>query len=323
MDAVSALVVSGCLSAFCFGAIVFSAAHDLLGSRARATRLQNEVGANTLQRLVSRGVPALTGSAHGILGLSPVRKYSMSVCHALSLRGVRATQAAVVSLVAGLCVVFCVLGILLGHVVVGVAASCLFVAVLGSRSARAVENRKERLRAALPSALQAMGSCFGAGYTLVQTFSHLKEEVGGALGDVFGSAADAMRAGATPEEALARIMREGDVDELSFVAVALAVQHQTGGSMQRVLDATRESLAEELELRRSLRVQTAQAQLSARVVVAVSIGLTLTMLMLSPSFLQPFFSSVAGVSLLAVAVGMQVAGIACIRRMLKLEVART
>ena len=47
--------------------------------------------------------------------------------------------------------------------------------------------------------------------------------------------------------------------ELAFIAVALDVQHASGGSLASVLDAARESVEGEIELERSLRVQTAQA----------------------------------------------------------------
>ncbi len=73
--------------------------------------------------------------------------------------------------------------------------------------------------------------------------------------------------------------------ELAFVAVALDVQHQTGGSMGQVLDAARDSVEGELELRRSLRVQTAQAKLSARVVSVMPFALVAVFSLVSEDFL--------------------------------------
>ena len=43
--------------------------------------------------------------------------------------------------------------------------------------------------------------------------------------------------------------------------------------------------------------------------------------LVSPGFLDPFFESAAGLILLAVAIGMQIAGISLVRRLLKVEVA--
>ena len=107
--------------------------------------------------------------------------------------------------------------------------------------------------------------------------------------------------------------------ELGFIAVALDVQHAGGGSIAPVLEAARESVEGELDLARSLRVQTAQAKLSARVVTAMPFLLVALFSLMSPGFLQPFFGSVAGLGLLALALTMQVAGVFAIRRMLKIE----
>ena len=87
--------------------------------------------------------------------------------------------------------------------------------------------------------------------------------------------------------------------------------------MQQVLEAARESVATELSLERQLRVQTAQARLSAQVVTVMPFLLVGAISLLSPGFLGPFFSSVAGLLLLLVALGMQVAGVLIARRMLK------
>lgn len=104
--------------------------------------------------------------------------------------------------------------------------------------------------------------------------------------------------------------------ELAFVAVALDVQHRSGGSLAAVLDAARESVESEIDLARSLKVQTAQAQLSARIVTAMPFVLIALFSLMSPGFLSPFFESMAGMALLAAALVMQVAGVVLVHRML-------
>ena len=74
-----------------------------------------------------------------------------------------------------------------------------------------------------------------------------------------------------------------------------------------------------LSLRRSLRVQTAQAKLSARIVVVMPFILVAAFSLVSPDFLMPFFTSVFGYALLGLALVMQVAGIVLVRRALSVE----
>lgn len=91
--------------------------------------------------------------------------------------------------------------------------------------------------------------------------------------------------------------------------------------MQQVLEVTRQSVADEIELKRTLRTQTAQAKLSAQIVTIMPFALIGIFSLLSPGFLDPFFESVPGAVLLFVALSMQCAGIAMVRRFLKVEVA--
>ena len=140
------------------------------------------------------------------------------------------------------------------------------------------------------------------------------------VGVLFRRAAHLLETGGSTREALSVFQGRNSVPELAFVSVALDVQHQTGGSMERVLDAARETVEGELELTRSLRVQTAQAKLSARIVSVMPIVLVALFSLVSEDFLGPFFSSFAGMALLCIAVAMQVAGIVSVRHMLKVEV---
>ena len=128
-----------------------------------------------------------------------------------------------------------------------------------------------------------------------------------------------LETGGSAEEALEILRRGVHASELAFIAVALDVQHLAGGSMKQVLDAARDSMKGELALRRSLRVQTAQAKLSARIVVVMPFILVSVFSLASPDFLTPFFSSVFGYALFALAVFMQVAGVVLVHRALSVD----
>ena len=182
------------------------------------------------------------------------------------------------------------------------------------------ERRRDALRDAVPEALRSMGVCFRSGFSLLQTLQQVADEAPGPLGTLFGRAAHRLQTGHGAAEALGALREGATVPELSFVAVALDVQHEAGGSLAQVLDAARESVEGEMELRRSLRVQTAQAKLSARIVSVMPFALIAVFSLVSEDFLEPFFSSATGLALLALALGMQAAGVLAVRRMLAVEV---
>ena len=313
------LIAASCLSAFLGTSLLALHAFGSVFTYSRSNRLQQRLGAGVLQRFFQVGIPSCKPRVRYLLTQPKVQRYCHRLCIALEQKGMLSQPQGVLSLLVFASSMLLVLGTLINRVALGLLAVGSLVFFAGAWADKVQESHAQRMRSALPDALSAMSSCFGAGFTLLQTFSHLEQEIHGPLALLFGSAARLLKTGASPQQALARIRDEGGIPELSFVSVALAVQHQTGGSMQHVLNATRESLKEELELAQSLRVHTAQGKLSARVIVGVTIGLVASMMLISRDFLRPFLESGVGLTMLALAIAMQVAGIVAVRRMLNME----
>ena len=86
------------------------------------------------------------------------------------------------------------------------------------------------------------------------------------------------------------------------------------------MEAARESVCDEIALKRTLRTQTAQAKLSAQIVTLMPFALIVLFSFISEGFLQPFFESLAGICLLSIALFMQFLGVFLVRKMLKVEV---
>ncbi|MBQ9021125.1 MAG: type II secretion system F family protein [Eggerthellaceae bacterium] len=320
MDAVNILALASCISAFAATLLLSSRAFDALQSHSRLSRLQQRAVMRSNFPLFEVGITGFNQLALRILEYPIIARYCTKLCRALQQSGMRARTEAVLSVLMAFLALILLLFALIGRVVLGLLCGYGLIFGIGVWAARVQEKRAQHMRDALPDAFSAMSSCFGAGFTLLQTFSHLEHELPAPLSQLFSQAAASLNAGFSPADVLSRLRDESGLPELSFIAVALAVQHQSGGSMQRVLDATRESVKEEVELRQSLRIHTAQAKLSARVVVGVTIGLVGAMMLLSPAFLAPFFRSVFGLGLLVCAIGMQVLGIVLVRHLLHVEV---
>lgn len=273
-----------------------------------------------LMLVAQKGVGPLKPLATKILKAPAAARVANEGSLLLEERGVSTDPTALLSLVLALSVSIGLISALLTlSAVCGIAMACLFAvaSVVGVRNR--FERRSVTMREQIPDALRCMGTCFRSGLSLSQTLQQTSKECKGALGRVFGVAAKRLQMGASTDEALS-IMRQGDqVPELSFVAVALDVQHQSGGSIAPVLETARESVISELDLMRSLRVQTAQAKLSASIVTIMPFVLVALFSLISPGFLEPFFSSLAGVGLLSVALVMQLSGVLAVRHMLRID----
>lgn len=299
--------------------LVRGASRDIAGRRDAAFVAKGSAEARTgwAAWRLRNGFAPLMPLADALLRREALRRFCAEVVELLAERRYLATErslatvalagGASLALLAGLVTQS---GLTAAAVVVCAAA----VAVAMVHAAR--DKRHDAIRESIPDVLRSMGACFGAGFTLSQTFGQVAEETKGPLKTLFSHAAHVLDTGGSAPEALAALKAGTGATELSFVAVALDVQHQAGGSLKQVLDAARDSVEGEIALKRSLKVQTAQARLSARVVSIMPFVLIAVFSLVSDDFLTPFFASPAGYALLATALGMQLAGVMMVRRVL-------
>ena len=282
---------------------------------------EGDVGSSRVAWLLRNGVGWTRPVTRALLGNRALAALMREAVGVVDARGLMTTEESLLSVWiaamvgAGMCA-----GAAAGSVVCGitVAVCACACAVVWLRTVQ--DKRRDALREGIPDALRSMAVCFQAGLSLLQTFQQVASEVQGPLGTLFARAAHQLETGEGAGRALEVLRRGSSVAELAFVAVALDVQHQAGGSMKQVLDAARDTVQSEIELRRALRVQTAQAKLSARVVSVLPFVLIAVFSLVSEGFLDPFFASPMGMALLAIALGMQAAGIVAVRRMLAVEV---
>ncbi len=304
------------------GAFIGEAAYQSAQRRTLAAAMLAPTRREQLILRLKGGVGLLRRPAGWLCGRVP---YIDDACEnavmLLDERGLAFTKEALLSLLMAASLAVLAVGWLFaGSPVFGVALSCIvFIGALAF-----VRNKSDKMNAAMreqvPEALRSLSMSFRSGHSLPQTLSDSAREIDGYLGHLFSVAADRLEMGATPSEALAVMRSNPRVPELSFVAVALDVQHRSGGSIAPVLESATESVEGELKLMRSLRVQTAQAKLSASIVTVMPFVLVALFSLMSPDFLSPFFSSFMGMALLALALIMQMTGVLIVRRMLKVDV---
>ena len=294
----------GVLAAFGCGAAASASVAGRARRRTASLVGEGDVGSSRVAWLLRNGVGWTRPVTRALLGNRALAALMREAVGVVDARGLMTTEESLLSVWiaamvgAGMCACAC--------------------AVVWLRTVQ--DKRRDALREGIPDALRSMAVCFQAGLSLLQTFQQVASEVQGPLGTLFARAAHQLETGEGAGRALEVLRRGSSVAELAFVAVALDVQHQAGGSMKQVLDAARDTVQSEIELRRALRVQTAQAKLSARVVSVLPFVLIAVFSLVSEGFLDPFFASPMGMALLAIALGMQAAGIVAVRRMLAVEV---
>jgi len=301
--------------ALCYPGLHASVQRAKAAGRANRAAIAGEHG--SLARILRNGIAPASAMAHAVSRMPLAASYCGEVAWFARSKGYETDSDRAGGVVfAGAGMVFLLGLIATASLVFGLMLAICSVVGLGVVARHARERELEAMREAVPEMLHAMSACLHAGYSLLQSFHHLAQEMPNPLGRLFERAESDLATGHTVPEALQRVRHDSSLPELAFVTAALEIQHQTGGSLQKILDSACDSVEGELALRRSLRVQTAQARLSMRLITVMPFVLIGLFSLISPGFLAPFFTSALGLAVFGVAVGMQLAGVLAVRHML-------
>lgn len=145
-----------------------------------------------------------------------------------------------------------------------------------------------------PDAIDMVVRMVRAGLPVVAAIRTVGKEAPQPVGTVFSSLADQVDIGIMLEEALAQIGDRIGLADFRFFAVALSLQHATGGNIA----ATLQILAEIIRKRRATRLKakstTAEVRVSAMVLGSLPFVVIGGLLMTSPAYLAPLVTDPRG-----------------------------
>jgi tight adherence protein B len=102
------------------------------------------------------------------------------------------------------------------------------------------------------------------------------------------------RLGRPLDEAIAAMCGRIGSEDLEYVATAINVQSQAGGSLATLFDTLSETVRERQRHARKVRALTSMGRMSATVLTALPFGLAALMTLISPSYMAPFYKTSTG-----------------------------
>lgn len=171
----------------------------------------------------------------------------------------------------------------------------------------------------MPDAVRLLCIALDAGSSLTKALEYAAENTEAPLSDELRKTVWDLQAGQGFDEAMGRLRARTRGSEFSYLAVAMEIQHRCGGSLSGVLQTIAGSLRKSAELAESLKTQTAQGRLSARIVAAMPVLIVLAFSLFTPGYLATFASSPLGAVLLFLALSLEIGGIAWVRKTLDVD----
>lgn len=166
----------------------------------------------------------------------------------------------------------------------------------------------------LPELVLSLTAALRAGLSLRQALELSARDTAPPLGTEVAKCVDEVRLGSSWAEALDALRERLPGEGLALLAWALVVHGRTGGDLPALCERLHELLSERRRLQAKLLSSTAQARLSASVVLVVPVFLGASLQRMAPDYLAPLFHTPGGWAMLLWAGVMNVLGVALVWR---------
>jgi tight adherence protein B len=231
----------------------------------------------------------------------------------------RSGEFVIVTVVGGL------LGALLGAAILGNWLLAIAVGGLSSFTPTvalrvALRRRADKLRDQLPDVLTIMASSLRAGHSFLQALDTTAKEIAQPAAAEFQRVVAEVRLGRSADDALEAMSQRVGSEDFRWAVLAVNIQREVGGNLAEILDTVAETLRERATIRGQIRVLTAEGRLSAWVLALMPFGIGAYMAAVNPSYIGLLFTTTVGFVMLGVGVGLLVAGILWMRKIVNIDV---
>jgi tight adherence protein B len=179
--------------------------------------------------------------------------------------------------------------------------------------------RRKAFQEQFPEAVSLIASSLQAGHTFLRAIQMMVEESAPPLSEEFERVVAETRLGDPLVDALERMAVRLDLKDLAWVVQAIRIQQEVGGRLADLLFTLADFMRAREDIRREVRVLTAEGRASAYVMGGLPIFTFLAIQSAAPNYMKPMLHG-GGLVALAAAGGMVGFGVFVIMRMVKVEV---
>ena len=159
---------------------------------------------------------------------------------------------------------------------------------------RHAQQRADLIGEELAPALQLIVGQLRVGRGVVAAIAEVAETIPDPLGEILQEVVAEARVGTPIEEVLSRVAEREGERHLGVVASALGLHSRHGGSLVKILESVIETIEEEDRLHRDIRSLTADARLSAIVLLAMPPVMLVFVSVFSPGYASPLLTDPLG-----------------------------
>jgi tight adherence protein B len=180
--------------------------------------------------------------------------------------------------------------------------------------------RMAKLVQQLPDVFELLGQALRAGHSLASGIQLVGEQMPDPAGTEFALVFHEQNLGIKIEESLLNMSNRVDQLDVRFFVTAVLIQRTTGGNLAEILDKLGSVIRQRVELFGQVKALTAEGRLSGWVLLALPVIVFFVTLYLNPDYAGQLIYDKDGKMMLYAAIGMQLMGMAMIRKIVNIKV---
>ena len=172
----------------------------------------------------------------------------------------------------------------------------------------------------LPNAIEAIVRGVKTGLPLNDSMRVVARDAKEPVKSEFGRVLDQQSFGFSMTEAVQVLLERVPLPEVNFFVVVISVQQQSGGNLSEALGNLARVLRNRKKMKAKVKAMSSEAKASAGIIGSLPILVAVLVSLVTPSYLQPLFTTPIGNICLAAGVIMMATGIFIMNRMVQFEV---
>jgi tight adherence protein B len=158
----------------------------------------------------------------------------------------------------------------------------------------AAARRRKAFDRQLPDVLSTIASTLRAGHGLRPAIRAIADDGSPPASEEFSRVLGEERLGRPLDQALTGMCERIGSADLEYVATAVNVQSQVGGSLAGLFDTLSETVRERQRHARKVRALTSMGRMSAGILISLPFGLALIMTLINRAYMAPMFTTSIG-----------------------------
>jgi tight adherence protein B len=182
------------------------------------------------------------------------------------------------------------------------------------------QKREHKFTEQLPDALTMIGRSLRAGHSFTSAIELVGQELAEPAGGLFKTAYEQQKLGMRITDAIAMLQDRIESLDLRFFVTIVNINYEVGGNLAEILDKLADTIRSRLQLRRQVRVFTAQGRLSGYILAIMPVATFVMLYMMLPGYVDVLYKETKGQYILAAALCMEATGFLIIRKIIDIRI---